>query len=299
VIHIRRINHWEYCIVGVCLKHLFSGRALSDKDKHELISRIAGKAVSAVHENEGHLGFRGYIVSTVADDDDTPTSAGLPDTFRITAATFGAIIPHPEQPVPPLSTEEVGDAQKWLLTTVGGAVEAPVLEHVASQISGIGAEQASAEAQAATAALSCIIKNTPYNPGFWNTPAVQPHNNCYNYAMNFRSNTFAQPGRISGHPNGVMQCANVAAAANWDGCHATCSGSNKNVALVIWPGQDYHWYRLHSNGFWGHKPGATAARNYDSLNRVIGGALNPQNCARCPYTIFCGYRFSPTGMHVN
>jgi len=34
VIHIRRINHWEYCIVGVCLKHLFSGRALAyDLDK--------------------------------------------------------------------------------------------------------------------------------------------------------------------------------------------------------------------------------------------------------------------------
>jgi hypothetical protein len=42
-------------------------------------------------------------------------------------------------------------------------------------------------------------RNTAYNPGFWNTPAVQPKNNCYNYAMNWRSDTFAQPGRISGH----------------------------------------------------------------------------------------------------
>jgi len=282
---------------------VFSGRpnptwTLSDKDKREFISRLAGKAVSAVHENEGHLGFRGYIVWTVGDDDETATSAGLPDMFRISSASFGGAAPaHWEQLTQPLSSEEVGDAQEWLLTTAGGAVEDPVLEHVARQISGADPTGEALSTPSATAA--CVISNTPYNPGFWNVPTVQPHNNCYNYAMNYRSNTFAQPGRISGHPNNVMQCANVATAANWDGCRASCSGPNKNVALVIWPGQDYHWYRLHSNGFWGHKPGGTAARNVDSLNRVIGGALNPQNCARGPYTIFCGYRFSPVGMHVS
>ena len=95
-----------------------------------------------------------------------------------------------------------------------------------------------------------------------------------------------------------MQCANVATAANWDGCKATCSGGNKTVALVIWPNVDYHWYRLHSNGFWGHKPGGTAARNTDNSGNVIGGALNPQNCNRGNYTVFCGYRYSPTGMKV-
>jgi hypothetical protein len=269
---------------------------LSDRDQRELISRVAGKAVSAVHESQAHLGFRGYIVSAASDDDETATAAGLPDMFRIDTTSLGGIVPGLEQLMQPLSAEEVGDTQKWLLTTVAGAVEDPILEHVASQISGAGAV---AEAPAPAAAAACVISNTPYNPGFWNVPSVQPYNNCYNYAMNYRSNTFAQPGRISGHPNNVMQCANVAAAANWDGCLATCSGPNKNVALVIWPGQDYHWYRLHSNGFWGHKPGGTAARNVDSLNRIIGGALNPQNCARGPYTIFCGYRFSPVGMHVS
>jgi hypothetical protein len=253
--------------------------------------------VAASQEADGHLGFRGYIVSTASDDDDTATAAGLPDAFRLPSAALQGMVPAPPaQVAQPLTTEELGDMQKWLLTTVAGAVEDSVLEHVAGQITGTGAADVTAEASAAAA---CIIQNTPYNPGFWNVPAVQPDNNCYNYAMNYRSNTFAQPGRISGHPNSVMQCANVATAANWDGCHATCSGPNKNVALVIWPGHDYHWYRLHSNGFWGHKPGSTAARNVDSLNRIIGGALNPQNCARGPYTIFCGYRYSPVGMRVS
>ena len=75
-------------------------------------------------------------------------------------------------------------------------------------------------------------------------------------------------------------------------------GRTRTPALVVWPGYDFHWYRLHTNGFWGHKPGHTAARNTDNQGRVIGGALNPQNCNRGPYTAFCGYRFSPVGMRV-
>ena len=151
-------------------------------------------------------------------------------------------------------------------------------------------------------AASCVIANTPYNPGFWNNDTyTRENNNCYNYAMNYRSNTFAQPGRKSGHEaTHPPSCAKTSTAANWDGVKAICSGSNKNVALVIWPNYDYHWYRRHSEGFWGHKPGQTAARNYDSNNNVINGTtLTPANCARGGYTIFCGYYFSPTGMVVS
>jgi len=34
--------------------------------------------------------------------------------------------------------------------------------------------------------------------------------------------------------------------------------------LVVAPGYDYHWYRKQLEGFWGHKPGGTAARNYET-----------------------------------
>src|ERR1700681_1709402 len=98
------------------------------------------------------------------------------------------------------------------------------------------------------------------------------HNNCYNYAMNWRSDTFAQPGRISGHQYiPPPACANVGTAASWDGCRTTSFGSNKNVARVIWPGVDYHWYRRRSQGFWEHKPGGTAARNVDNAGKLIDG----------------------------
>ena len=57
---------------------------------------------------------------------------------------------------------------------------------------------ATAEAEAAsaqeTAAVTCMIEFGAYNPGFWNNDAtVRTRNNCYNYASNKRTNTFAQP----------------------------------------------------------------------------------------------------------
>ncbi len=269
---------------------------LSADDASELVSRLAGKTLPAAEAVSECLGFRGYIISASTDDDETAAKAGLPETFRVAAGTLESFIQPPEQELPALASDEAADASQWLLTTAGGHVDDELLDFVKEAISGGG--QPSDEAVTAAAAAACVIKSTAYNPSFWNAPSVQPYNNCYNYAMNCRSDTFAQPGRISGHPNSVMQCANVAKAADRDGCKATCSGPNKKVALVIWPGRDYHWYRLHSNGFWGHKPGGTAARNTDNRGRVIGGSLNPQNCDRGPYTQFCGYRFSPVGMKV-
>jgi hypothetical protein len=277
---------------------IYSGREnpswdLSESDARQLVNRLAGKTVAAVNEVEGVLGFRGYIISVADDADETASAAGLPSDFRI-GGTLPQQFLSPEAAEPStLSPAEVEDAAQWLLTTAQQAVD----EEIVTIVQGAIRQEPQPQLEPAVAA-ACVIQNTPYNPGFWNTPSVQPYNNCYNYAMNYRSNTFAQPGRISGHPNNIMQCANVATAANWDGCTATCSGPNKNVALVIWPGRDYHWYRLHSNGFWGHKPGGTPARNTDNRGRVIQGALNPANCDRGNYTVFCGYRFSPTGMRV-
>jgi hypothetical protein len=278
---------------------IYSGREnpswdLSESDARQLVSRLAGKTLAAADEVEGGvLGFRGYIVAVSHDADETAMAAGLPPVFRIGGALPQQFLSTEAVETPPLSAAEAEDAAQWLLTTAQREVDDELL----SIVQGAIRREPQPQLEAAVAA-ACVIQNTAYNPGFWNTPSVQPYNNCYNYAMNYRSNTFAQPGRISGHPNNIMQCANVAAAANWDGCTATCSGPNKNVALVIWPGRDYHWYRLQSNGFWAHKPGSTPVRNTDNSGRVIQGALNPANCDRGPYTIFCGYRFSPTGMKV-
>src|SRR5205085_1147788 len=200
-------------------------------------------------------------------DDELPD--GTPGTFRISGFSDPAGVA--------FSAAESDDLSRFLLNTGRHVLDDALLEFLDASIqqqSGARAQpedeifpapaepapdEPSTEAEGEAAAFAaCVIANTAYNPAFWNTPAVQPKNNCYNYAMNWKSDTFAQPGRISGHIWTAINCGNVGTAANWDGCKTTCSGSNKNVALVIAPGPgfiDYHWYRRHSNGFWGHKPG--------------------------------------------
>ncbi len=142
----------------------------------------------------------------------------------------------------------------------------------------------------------CWIELWPFNPGFWNNDAnTLRNNNCYNYASNWRTNTFAQPGRGSGHMYSAITCPDVSSGALSDGMHHRydCFPDNEKprflVAMVVSPGPgfiDYHWYRKHKEGFWGHKPGGTQARNVDNSGNVI---FNPQTCNRGPYTQFCGY----------
>ncbi|MBS1806706.1 MAG: hypothetical protein JST84_00775 [Acidobacteria bacterium] len=275
---------------------------LNDKDARRLTEQLAGKALSSADATDGSLGYRGYVITSESDDE--ATAAGLPAEFRLGGNLPGDLLTPRGLALPSLSDEASLDASLWLLQTVQGAADDDLLSYVEGVVKAQSAGELAAppkkgrKVEEPAFAAPCVIQNTAYNPGFWNTPQVQPVNNCYNYAMNYRSDTFAQPGRISGHMYTALTCANVGAAADWDGCRSTCSGSSKTVALVIWPGRDFHWYRKHSNGFWGHKPGSTAARNTDNRNRVIGGALTPANCDRGPYTSFCGYRFSPVGMKV-
>jgi hypothetical protein len=68
------------------------------------------------------------------------------------------------------------------------------------------------------------------------------------------------------------------------------------MALVIDPGNDYHWYRHQRGGFWGHKPGSTAARNVDNSNALV---VNPETCNRGGYTDFCGYFYAGRSVVIN
>jgi hypothetical protein len=292
---------------------IFSGRAnpqftLDAKDAKKFAERFAGRTALSAENVDAPLGFRGFIVDAASDvklPDSTPqrfhVGGVATEKFQTKSKSLKA---------PLLNAAENDDAVKWLLSKAKDSVNAEIFGHI-KDVLGMRKKAAAAMAKdpvedklwKKVSILSpCVIANTAYNPGFWNNdPTTLANNNCYNYAMNYRSNTFAQPGRRSGHPySGAPACSNVQTAASWDGCKNTCSGSNKNVALVIWPGVDYHWYRRHSEGFWGHKPGSTAARNVDSNNLVINGTTRtPANCARGPYTIFCSYLFSPTGMIVS
>ena len=135
-----------------------------------------------------------------------------------------------------------------------------------------------------------------YQPAAWNDgDGIQLHNNCYNYGCDIQTNTFAQPGRAHGITlvwPADMNCAAVTAGAIADklvqvncddGCG--CSECRHQVALVIAPNWDYHWYRKDRDGKWTHKPGSTPASNLDNNGNII---TDPRTAARGPYTIFCG-----------
>lgn len=131
-----------------------------------------------------------------------------------------------------------------------------------------------------------------YDPTGWNdSDGTQFNNNCYNYACDIRTNTFAQPGRATGNQYASIDCIEVGQGAESDrlaptGCDSGCGCSEcqHQVALVIWPGVDFHCYRKDRDGRWSHKPGSTSARNTDNSGNLIS---DPRTADRGPYTVFC------------
>jgi len=124
----------------------------------------------------------------------------------------------------------------------------------------------------------------------------QSQNNCYNYATDISTDTFAQPGRGTGHKWTSNTCEAVRVAAESDGLQwkGTTLPTQKPttghyVALLIWPDTNFHWIRMDQSGNWSHKPGGTPVRNTDNKGEKIH---DPSKADFSPWTHFCGY------MHV-
>ncbi|MFD8085227.1 hypothetical protein ACFV4F_26420 [Kitasatospora sp. NPDC059722] len=245
----------------------------------------------------GGLGLRGFWLETFDD--------GLARDFDVDSRLYVPVGPQAPAGRVAEVAERLITIADWSQApdTFAGAtppLDASFREFLLGQLSGSsgisaqdGVEPAGG-AREERPAVTCTIELGAFNPGFWNNdPTVQANNNCYNYASNWRTNTFAQPGRGCGSMYTRIDCAEVTRAALCDGMHHRfdCFPDGEKprylVALVVIPGGgDFHWYRKQKEGFWGHKPGGTAARNYDNSGNVI---YNPETADRGPYTIFCGY----------
>ncbi len=132
-----------------------------------------------------------------------------------------------------------------------------------------------------------------YEPGWWNDAGqIQYNNNCYNYATNYRTDTYAQPGRAAGAMYTSLTCPAVRAGAVQDKLIPKkmklirCPPKGHLVALVVAPNWDFHWYRLGPNMKWSHKPGGTPVTNLDNSGNSIS---DPRTADRGPYTQFCGF----------
>jgi hypothetical protein len=294
---------------------IFSGREnpswiLDESQARDIIKKIASNRGVVAESNSGFqgLGFRGMTLEFISDE--IYSNYGLPSSFQIAngASMFeskgleiaeqlistmsnGMRVNSFMEPAPDIEGENL---QQLLLEQLDNL---PRLESMTVTPAGEGMA-----AQLDQPTVSCAYEWSAFNPGFWNNdPSVRANNNCYNYATNRRTNTFAQPGRATGYYPYPMACGSVMNGALSDGARkfGDCLPDSENprwlMALVVWPNVDYHWYRYHSNGFWGHKPGSTPARNTDNSGRII---YNVQTADRGGYTNFCGYMYAARSMRI-
>jgi hypothetical protein len=240
------------------------------------------------------LGYRGFLLRPVASEHARATRVeGLMPSHARSEELVLSGIP---------------TAEEFLLSTAGDRVDATLKRHVQETISAGHTRSALMEpitaAKKKVTCPKCHAADAPtYNPGFWNVPARQPYNNCYNYANDQATNTFAQPGRATSHMYTALTCPSVQPAAVSDGLaacanfhHHLAKGHGWYLALVIWPGYDYHWYRQDKVGCWSHKPGSTPARNTDNSGAAI---VDPQTCNRGPYTEFCSYTITTRRVKIS
>lgn len=275
---------------------IFSGRPnprwfLDDAATAELRDRIYSKpsAISAAPPGTGALGYRGLEVRFDKEGAPIFIKGGVVETFA------GS----------PNLTDSNREIERFLIGTMPEG-NTPGLG-MTGDVHGLVREQI--ERDLATAVdLSKVVRipwppangncppnvaacAPPYEPAMWNFTPTQPNNNCYNYANDRVTNTFAQPGRYHNAQYTAFSCANVQPAAVADGLVAsanftTALADGWYVALVIWPNVDFHWYRQDKVGCWSHKPGSTPVKNTDDSNHPI---TDPKTANRGGYTQFCSY----------
>jgi hypothetical protein len=302
---------------------IFSGRPnpvwiISDKaESEQLLGAVSEVKAATTKPLTGFtgLGFREVRVEVIADDE--PKQRRVPKLFSL-ASTASADLKASAQlarrfiesmpirsniklvqhDLTPLS----GDLREWILERLADYVKRPPRYRRPKRWPPPNPLRTTIPDDQCK---KCEYEVSQFNPGFWNASNVQPYNNCYNYGRNWRTDTFAQPGRAHGAQTNIMQCNTVTAAAMADGLVKRCDclpikeWPRRLMALVVdnqAPGFDYHWYRHQRGGFWGHKPGGTAARNTDNSNAVI---TNPETCDRGRYNEFCGYFYAGRSVVIN
>jgi hypothetical protein len=274
---------------------VFSGRpnpsvTLTDAESADFLKRIGAVNAAASAGPQGHaepstLGYRGLIVEQLQ----SPANA-LPQRFRVssssvasTAGTLKSVDGSVEQSI-------LGNATILARAGVSADLAAVMRTHAAAP------KTATTAAPAPTSGLLVCTCAPLYEPNWWNDGASggakQFNNNCYNYACNYRTDTFAQPGKASGQVWNHLVCADVGAAALRDALSSTkvttikCPPEGHLAALCMWDTFDYHWYRMGRDGLWSHKPGGMPVTNLDNSGQII---RDPRTANRGDYTTFCTF----------
>lgn len=165
-----------------------------------------------------------------------------------------------------------------------------------------------------------------YDPDAYNKdPRVQDAHNCFDYSLNVVDDEqtrqcdgkpspceplFHQPGGTKGMSEILQRkegrtCKVVDQLMREDVPELTpstftrrCPVGKSKIALVVHPGEDYHFYRQDNDGWWSHKDGSNKVKRYDAEGQPI---WNPETAARdyrpkgsfLNYRDFCGFYCAP------
>jgi hypothetical protein len=280
---------------------IFSGRpnpviGLSGEQSKRFLTRIKPAAMPAADlmpNPDFRLGYRGLIVEQTRHN--VPS---LPRTFRVAAGAVYTADAAPTIADPGLEEDFFASRGAGAKVKIPGIADpGKLLRKAVKDLARIRDEYVRARhrdrrhrphhrhPRCACAPL--------YEPAWWNDGGQrQLGNNCYNYACDYRTDTFAQPGQASGAMYTSLTCASVRSGAIADdlianpGANNRCPKEGHLVALVIWPGVDFHWYRKGRSGLWSHKPGPTAVRDVDNSGHLID---DPRTADRDGYVTFCTF----------
>ncbi|MFE2165449.1 hypothetical protein ACFXB3_10320 [Streptomyces sp. NPDC059447] len=293
---------------------------MGDLDRFQQVRELLARkpqARGAVGSGYTGLGFRGVRVDCTGSD----TPLGLPASFELAGGGAPDPVASAElaqalvDTIPPDLAEgggiTIGD------TSYADLVRETALEEIERTLhdDSHGASQETSKAQReaelpdgwkeqmralAARAPSCDINSEPWSPYYWNHPAIQYHNNCYNYAVAQRTDTEARPGREHGYSiPGTILGYQVAVGCYKDGLvqfgYPCQPPGTRRYLLALATGtsdqgyRDFHFYRYHPEGqFWSHKPALNEARFYDDSGQVI---RDPALCNRGRYTELYPYLF--------
>jgi hypothetical protein len=302
---------------------IFSGNpnpvwTLTAQEEKEFVARVmSDPSLTLPPKSAGGLGYRGFTISASNEARNTLEKSGLPSRFYIeskeNADAETALLNSIEagktvnDDVRQVAFESIKATNQiwseyWRTHTSNDSLDLDARSTRGSEIL-LEASQTDDNVIASPEACGPLVFTSDTNFSFWNDGFSIRRNNCYNYAANYKSNTFAQPGRKSGVQwTSLADCSTVPGSvsygANADGFTTACypTGNQLYVCLVLWANNDFHWYRLAANSHWCHKPGQTAARNYDNSGNWIS---DPATCNRGPYTLVCSYRYSLNGNTVS
>jgi hypothetical protein len=256
--------------------------------------RLARGGARAAPATRSRLGYRGVRVETLAPDGATRAarSAAAGAVLRV----VGGLVQRADGASAPLDDPSL---ERFLVGPDGplrGAVaDVRLLEQLADRVQREpSATRARVRARALETAADlperCACAPL-WEPAWWNDGGpIQFGNNCYNYATNVRTDTYAKPGRANGVLFASLSAADVRLAALADALAETparnrCPGKGHLVALFVsqW---DFHWYRKHRNGLWTHKPGPDPITQVDNAGQPIA---DPRSADRGEYVQLVGF----------